>query len=203
MTSIHYDPDVAVVTESHLTEKEWVSCILEEYKSLRTEILEAGKQAQTMLQIGIVGMGALVAAGFNVWDRSLIPEVIFLGIIPLFAYSVGLTWLGEIARRMRASVFIRDVIEPEIGRRFGGRKPLYWESYLRTRDDAGNARHFRWNYYAAVAIFFGIPLFSFVVGNAKMWSHADPLIFVAINVVELSVLLVAIAYFLRIGRKFG
>lgn len=187
-----------------ISEKDWLPIILEEYKSLREESLDAGNNAQSVIKFGMTAVSFVVAAGINVWSLNPLPTLVFLIFIPLLCYLILTIWVGEFARRMRAGKFIIDHIEKKVNIICDNSnlpKALYWETYVREKNENGKNRLFVWNRYAIIFIFLGIALVSILIGNYKMWNDASVCLKIIINFFELSLLLTAIIFNLKIGTK--
>ncbi|ODS36129.1 hypothetical protein BEH94_01855 [Candidatus Altiarchaeales archaeon WOR_SM1_SCG] len=114
---------------------DWLSVIMEEYKSLREESLTAMQTQQSILRFGTATLGIVLAAGLNLWEKSLLPEFVFLFLIPLLSYLVIIIWVGEVERMIRAGTFLAQ-LEKKVNKAFGGKpEALTWESWLRTKQN--------------------------------------------------------------------
>jgi hypothetical protein len=85
---------------------DWVAAILEEYKTLRTESLQAIEQMQRTLQIGLVAIGVITGIGVDNADASAAVQVGIAAATPAIALAVLVLWLlsfGAASTRARTA----------------------------------------------------------------------------------------------------
>jgi hypothetical protein len=181
---------------------EWLTPAIEEYKTLRTESLESMKGQQSTLRAGTATVGVVIATGFNLWDKPILPGLIFLLFIPFICYLALVIWIGEVARMMRAGYYLTKIeqkinsIYPEV------ENVLLWENWLRTKDAKSRTPQMKLNYLAIIALFFATALASIIIGNFKIW---DPNLLCwlwSINIFELIVFLISLFYIYKTGKRF-
>lgn len=112
---------------------EAVWLLMEEYRTLRGEILASIAAQQAALTFGGAVIAILVAAGTSLREDNLGSSVaIFLLLIPLTSLIALNIWLGEILRMLRAGSWVRH-IERRVNRHAsldGHDCPLlFWENW--------------------------------------------------------------------------
>lgn len=183
----------------------WIQTALEEYKSLRTESLESMKGQQTTLRFGTATIAILISAGFNIWEQnSILPEIIFWVFNPILCYLIHIIWIGEVARMMRAGLYISK-IEKKINSFIdNSESPLGWENWLRT-EDKKHTPQLKWNYRAIIFLFLFIAMSSVIIGYYKHYSSFD---FLKLNwplyifVAQIALGYIVTAYVYAQGKKF-
>jgi len=146
---------------------DWLTVVMEEYKSLREESLTSMQTQQSALSLGTATLGAVLIAGFNLWDKHLLPEVILLVIAPFISYLVLIIWLGEVARMMRAGMFLAK-IEEKVNKEFSNElEALSWENWLRKTQKDRKTPQLIWNYESVILMFLAMSLFSIIIGTYK------------------------------------
>jgi hypothetical protein len=101
---------------------------MEEYRTLRQEILTAIGAQHTSLGFGAGTLGILIATGFNIASENHRLTAAILGFLVPLASVVTLTvWLSEIARMLRAGSWLRG-LERRVNRALGDRV-LGWEEW--------------------------------------------------------------------------
>ena len=179
---------------------EWIQIALEEYKSLRTESLEAVRTQQTTVKLGIVIIGCIMVTGFNLWDKSLLSDIIFFIFIPLLCYITIVIWIGEVERMMRTGYFL-TTLEKKISRAYPNSPNLLnYETWIRGNQAKSKLPQLTWNYIAVIVLFFLMTLASIITGNFKLASEIDALYIVLLNIPEL-LLLAAVIRYVRIVTK--
>jgi len=146
----------------------WLSVVIEEYKTLREESLTSIKTQQSTLAFGTAALGLVLTKGFELWDKPPLPEIIFLGITPILCYLILYIWIGEVARMMRAGKFIA-FLEDKVNSQFPtGPKALEWETWLRTPGLHTKSPQTTSNYFAILALFFSTAIISIGIGGIKI-----------------------------------
>lgn len=184
------------------TKKNWVDIALEEYKTLRTESLDALKSQQSTLRFGTAMAGAVVLSGFNLWEKTFLPDIIFLIFIPLICYVVLVIWLGDVARMMRAGYFLTQ-IEKKISKEYPEVPDLLsFENWLRLKRDNSKTNQVPWKNIFVALLFVLIAISSIVVGNFKIIDKINVKQQLFINGVELIVFFVTIFFIVRTAIGF-
>jgi hypothetical protein len=131
---------------------DWVAVILEEYKSLRSESLQAIEQMQRTLQIGLVAIGVITGIGVDNADASAAVQVGIAASTPALAATVLVLWLDQLRRSVYAGAHCA-LIEYRLGKHFRHReRPLTWETQIQTEYDKGGRYryHRHWATFAAL-----------------------------------------------------
>jgi hypothetical protein len=131
---------------------DWVAVILEEYKSLRTESLQAIEQMQRTLQIGLVAIGVITGIGVDNADASAAVQVGIAASTPALAATVLVLWLDQLRRSVYAGAHCAR-IEHRLAEHFRPKEPpLTWETQIQTEyDEGGRYRYHRhWATFAAL-----------------------------------------------------
>ncbi len=188
---------------------DWLSVVIEEYKTLRNESLASMQTQQSILRFGTAAVAVLIATGFSLWEKSPLPEIILLLAIPSISYLILTIWMGEVARMMRAGMFLVE-LENKINKEFNDKpKALTWEHWLRDTQHSGKTPQLRWDYYGIIALFFLIALGSIVIVNCFIWKidctlniSYCPLYIVVIDIFELIFFLGFFIFIYKIGKRF-
>lgn len=143
-----------------------VEIMLEEYKTLRQESLNAMSNRNIILSFGLASISAVFtgsiiahASTSDIHSSILILRFAFILVIPAISCIVLLMWLGEYERMQRAGKFLAK-LELKINTE-ASRELLSWEKYLRERK-----LHMKYPYYATVVLLTGISGISLVLGWA-------------------------------------
>lgn len=137
-----------------------IEIMLEEYKTLRQESLDAMKNRNTILSFGLAAIGALFTGSIVAYKTDihlLITNVALIVMIPAVSYIVLAMWLGEYERSQRAGKFLVG-LECRINTE-ASRTLLTWETRLRKKRS-----HMKYPYHAAVVLPIGISAASQVTG---------------------------------------
>ena len=165
---------------------DWVAVAIEEYKTLRAESIASMQMQQSILRFGSATLGIILAAGFNVWERKILAELVFLAFAPLATYLIIIIWTGEVARMFRAGAYLRE-IEKKINSQFPNMQPaLLWEQTLAQVQPDGRTMHqgLRAHYVSIFLLYVILALASIVIGNYKLWSTVSAVTFWSIDFVE-------------------
>ncbi len=186
-----------------MDEKDWLSLVIEEYKTAREESLDADNNAQSILKFGIAIIGVVISLGFNFWDKNPIPDFIFLVFNPILCYLILTMWIGEFARRIRVGHFIIEEVEKKVNRRFKKnlQPALILETWLRTPDEEGKTRMFKWNRYATIALLLVTAIGSIAIGNYKILSNPVHGNLLLINTFELLFFAAVVVFNYLVGKK--
>lgn len=111
---------------------QWLTAALEEYKSLRAEIVDAIEAQRKTMQLGVTGLSVLI----GLWLQRISPllaVVLLTLLVPTIAIFVTAGALGERFRASRASYFLAYK-EQIVNQALSGSHPaLEWERWLRER----------------------------------------------------------------------
>lgn len=180
----------------------WLSVVIEEYKTLRNESLASMGTQQSILRFGTAAIAIVIATGFNLWEKSPLPEMIFLLFFPTISYLVLTIWMGEVARMMRAGIFLVK-LEEKINKEFGDKpKALTWENWLRETQHDGKTPQLRWNYYAIIFLFLSMAIASIGIGNHKVWNAICLSWIVIIDIFEMTSFIGVFLFIHKIGKRF-
>jgi hypothetical protein len=182
--------------------KDWVDIALEEYKTLRTESLEALNGQQSTLKFGTTIAGAIVLSGFNLWDKTFLPDIIFLVFIPLICYIILVIWLGDVARMMRAGYFI-TLIENKISKAYPEVPDvLSFENWLRLKHSKSKTNQIPWKHIFVAVLFVMIAISSIVVGNLKIYDKICIKVLFIYDGAELFVFIIFMIYIIKTALEF-
>lgn len=160
---------------------QWLAATLEEYKSLRVEIIDAIQAGRQIMQVGITGISVLVGLGLQRISPFLAVLLLMI-LVPVLAIFITAGALGEFFRAVRASSYLayrekiinRFILGPE-----SEHVPAQeWERWLRR-----NPEHVvrDWAQFLAV---FAINTSALIAGFYTIFTtdfHADqpaPLVFI-------------------------
>ncbi|MBN2899091.1 MAG: hypothetical protein JXO44_09995 [Clostridia bacterium] len=147
---------------------DWVEVAMQEYQTLRDEILLSFENQQQILNYGIASMGIIIGFAANKWEETLIIDMMLFVLVPILSHLVTLIWNGEINRISRAGQFIKK--KEEIINRYimsssdASDEPLYWETWLRSYKSEKKNFKTKWNYYATLSMLFLINCASVLLG---------------------------------------
>lgn len=182
---------------------EWLTPALEEYKSLRAESLASMANQQSTLRIGIGAVGVVIAAGFNLWEKTLLPDVIFLIYNPVICYLALLIWVGEVARMMRAGYYLSR-LEKKINASFPEiENVLSWENWINTRDALGRIPKRIFGYYAVIGLFFFAAFSSIIVANYKIIDKMPSYLLLLIDFFEAVFFILVLVFIIRAGKDIS
>jgi hypothetical protein len=134
-----------------------LSVVIEEYRSLRQEILLSLEQTHSVLQFGLPTAAILLGLAAQNLDGAG-GIVLTVVVVPLVTLLIVVIWTGELRRSIRASCYLANEVEPRVRDAFPGsvRAPLRWENWLRE----GENMKFTDTYWA-------VPLLLALVGVAS------------------------------------
>jgi hypothetical protein len=181
---------------------DWIQVALEEYRTLRVESIEALKGQHSTLRVGTATVGVVLASGFNLWDKTPVPDFLFLVFTPAICYLVLAIWIGEVSRMMRAGSFLAD-LETKISSAFPvNANVLSWENWLRTTPDKGKTPQLKWNYLAIIALFFATAVASIAIGIFRLCGKIWLSWMLVVSCIEFIFFLSALIHILRIAKRF-
>jgi len=113
---------------------QWLAASLEEYKSLRIEIVDAIQAQRQIMQLGITGLSVLVGLGLQ-RINPLLAVLLLMALVPMLAIFITAGALGEFFRAARASSFLtyREKVTNRyiLGPTPGSVPAQEWEQWLR------------------------------------------------------------------------
>lgn len=110
----------------------WLIAALEEYKSLRSEIVDSIEAQRKTMQLGITGISVLIGLGLQ-RISPLLSVILLTLLVPIVAIFITAGALGERFRASRASYFLAHK-EKIVNQALGRSEPaLEWEAWLRNR----------------------------------------------------------------------
>ncbi len=86
-----------------------VTILIEEYKTLREECLQALRQQTQILQVGFAAIGVVVGIGIKLEDEHTLSACVLVGFVPLLAMFVVFMWCGELHRMAQAGAQISRI----------------------------------------------------------------------------------------------
>lgn len=87
--------------------EQYLSLLIEEYKSLRDESIKTSENMFAALRWGAAVLGVVIAAGFTQWNKQhAVVLLIFYIIVPLLSGMSMFLWLGEAVRFKRVGDYI-------------------------------------------------------------------------------------------------
>ena len=111
----------------------WLIVALEEYKALRTEIVDSIHAQRTIMQLGVTGVSVLIGLGLQ-QAPSLLASIILAMLVPSVTFFITTAAWGELFRAARASRFLaerEDIINEAV--KGVGSPAMAWKRWLRSR----------------------------------------------------------------------
>ncbi len=181
---------------------EWIEIAIEEYKTLRAESIEAIKTQQTTLKFGTAIAGAVILSGFNLWNKTLLPDLIFLIFIPILCYLVLVIWIGEVARMMRAGYYL-TLVEKKISNAYADiDNLLFYENWLRDKKNNSKTAQLKWNYIAVIALFSFTSISAIIVGNIRIFNKIEVWYIGICDLIEMLILTGILFHIYKISKAF-
>jgi hypothetical protein len=146
------------VSESHASANQVPSALLEEYKSLRQEIIFRATTQGAILSLNVTAIGVIAGLYFSSQNRDA--RIFFL--IPLVSSILGLMYTDHALNIGKLARFIRWQIKPRLAEALGLVEIVDYEVY------ANNYVPPRWAYnhvlpVAIIAMFIAIPIAAIVM----------------------------------------
>lgn len=124
--------DSSTVDAVDKSRERWLIAAMEEYKSLRVEILDAIDAQRKIMQLGVTGLSVLIGLGLQP-IKPLLTIALLTLLVPTLAIFITAGALGERFRASRASYFLACK-ETIINCMLADSSPaLEWETWLRRR----------------------------------------------------------------------
>ncbi len=178
-----------------------ISVAIEEYKTLRQESLESMKGQQSTVRMGMATVGVVIAAGFNVWDKTPLSDLVFLAFNPIICYLTLIIWIGEVTRMMRVGNYL-SLIEKKLNGYFKEEDPIiYWENWLRTKNAKDQTPQLKDNYKAIISLFLGTAISSTAIGFYRIWDKVQILTLICGFIIELLLFVSTFEYMRRTSNK--
>ncbi len=150
-----------------------INALLEEYKTLRDESLQAINNQLSVLKMGTGAIGLLIAAGFSLWESEIkLAVLIFITFLPLVSYLSLIIWIGEFERMIRVSRFLAG-LEKRISNAVGKDNLLSWESRLWTKNDKSKTPQMTINYLSIISMFYLVSGVSIYIGFIKVFEMKE------------------------------
>ena len=146
--------------------REWLAVRMDEYRTLRTEVLDSIRNQHQTLLYSFSILGLLAVAAAQVWKEKVVAGGLLFAGLPLLADMLVLVWLGEVERMMRVGSYISR-LEHSINKYFPS-DCLGWETYLRGR----RGRQMSVNYQAVIATFLGMAVGAVLAGDVAVSQDA-------------------------------
>lgn len=148
--------------------KEWLNVVLEEYKSIRAEILASLQLQQQVIAFGVTVLGAASAIALNFLQSNVYVSGGIGLICPAIALVVVLVWVGELERMVRAGAWVA-LTERRLAASFAPLPPpLGWESALRGVGSPFPVVRILYRYRGILAI---LLLLSNAPNTAAVWAN--------------------------------
>ena len=154
----------------------WLDLALEEYKALRSEIIETQKAQQWTVGLSFTALGIVASQVTDLLGSPVAAVAVFIVLVPLVICAFLLVWLAQIGGMMRLGEQIcrleqrvhEDKIAPE--------EVFAWESYLRRPvSQTRSFRLYEWGYQGILAIYSFLALGSIVLGRHPVKPTDDEL----------------------------
>lgn len=164
---------------------------LEQYRSLRAEILRGLEDGNQVMSFGIAAIGIVISAAFTLKD-SLLGFFMLALLVPSLSSLILSLWFGAQERVARASYFVTG-IETRIKTAINGPDFPTWDSWLRSSNRRKHIRgHHFWNVeYSGIGLF----LFLMVGPMLLSWTTGGPTLSPCIKSWTLAVAGVAVVVF--------
>ena len=135
---------------------------LEEYRALRSEVIQSKDEGNKILAFGLAAVGIVLGAGLSNKDSQM--GMIVLGFfLPVLSSLVLSLWFAAQERMARASHYLSGV-EARIKSEFGDTEGVSWEAWLRARKPNRGSEHFWSTEKAGIALFVVIIASSILMG---------------------------------------
>ncbi len=152
--------------EKHI-EDDSLKIWLEQYRSVREEIITSFKNQQSTLQWSSVSVGGLLLLAYylRAAHYEVLTFVVFLVFLPCVAIMFLNIWIGEVGHTIRNSTFLfhlEDMLSYHLPKT--NNLPLF-EHWLRNGD-----KHIKSGYISSVAIYMGLIATGHILANVMIYS---------------------------------
>lgn len=169
-----------------------VRLLLEEYRTLRAEVIAAIQSQHQALGYGIAALALFLVAVAQIWKGSpLVASFALIVLIPGGIFFVVAVWGTEVTRMTRVGFYIGQYLEKEINRASNLEVQLNWDSWLlgpsgnnpsKEHQAGPNLRtwwrlktpkehRLRWNYTCILLILAFLTIASFAIGFGRLVQH--------------------------------
>lgn len=174
---------------------ESLGIVMEEYRSLRQEILLSLQQGHSVLQFGLATAAILLGLAAQNLTKGAGSIVLTVVVVPVVTLLVVVIWTGELRRTMRASCYLANEVEPRVHAVFPAlpRAPLRWEYWLRQ----GENMKFTDTYWAVPLLLALVGVASAGVGVSELVARSAVWWSMGAIVFELFTLMFTLSFFQR------
>jgi hypothetical protein len=137
---------------------------LEEYRALRSEIIQSMDDGNQIMTFGLAAVGLVLGAGL-IHKDTLLGFLVLGFFLPVLAALVLSMWFAAQERIARASHYLTGV-EVRIKSTFLGERSVSWEAWLRAPKPGRRSEHFWSTEQAGIGLFGVIIVSSIVMGLA-------------------------------------
>lgn len=166
----------------------WLDAALEEYRSLRGEILDAIRGQHNALRLGVGAVVIIIGAAFSNLDDPFVAGLFLLVLVPIVSYLTLISWNLELFRMARIGYAVA-LCERRINRWIDQKEDaLSWESRRRTIKT--QARPLEATLHiASVLAFFGISVLgSLIAGSVLLIGTGAGRLLIVIDLIQMSCL---------------
>lgn len=156
-----------------------VKIMMEEYKSLRSQIRQSLQNRNTILNFCLATIGVILHAGVYALSDSpsqtskVLAFFIFSSFLPALSLALLTIWCGEMEFMGRTGFYLLD-FEDKIKDIYEKEKILYWENWVREIDKEGKMIHkIIYPYHAVGALFIGIAAGSLAFAYFFLYQTVD------------------------------
>lgn len=180
---------------------DWLPVVMEEYKTIRSEVLQSMQTQQLIIIYGITAMAIVSSTGFTLWEKSPLPEIIFLLFIPIISYLVLNIFMGEIAKMILAGIFLMK-LEDKVNKEFSNKpKALTWEHWTREGQYKSLMSQALIAYYAVICLFLLTTIASLGIGTYIVWNKIYCLYIFVIDIFEIILFIGVFLYIYIVGKR--
>ena len=194
---------------------EWIDAKLEEYKIIRSEIINFQKIQYTLISFGVTIFGVLAGFGLTKINESNLFVFIFLFAIPMTSNIILFLWTGVVRRTLRNASYCY-IIEKEISKVIKSPKkqswPLNWENWVNKLNNKQKTKkknnQEKLDYFLVFGLFLLFNLISLIYGTYMFWEEIKWYIdFNTILIYSICFFFISILFFffrgLEIMRNYG
>jgi len=121
-----------------LNAKDWLSVVMEEYKSVRQEYLAANQAQLSSLSFGMTAFAFIFGTGITLWEKTELSELFLCLFCPVVCLLFSFIHLQIGTRTCHARQILKE-IENKVNKRFSDQPDaLFWEVYLRRNKQGYN-----------------------------------------------------------------
>ena len=135
---------------------------IEEYRALRTEVIQSKDEGNKILAFGLAAIGLIVGAILSNKNTQM-SVIVLVFFLPVLSSLVLSMWFAAQERMARASFYLTGV-ERRIKGSFDNEDGVSWEAWLRARNPQKDSEHFWHTETAGISLFIIIILCCFLMG---------------------------------------